>query len=67
MQALVRISKRKSVIAKVEGKLRELSHSRGWRLGERELNFESFQQSSQYLTKVRGTFVLCIHAVTCMP
>ncbi len=52
IQALVRISKRQSVVAKVDQKLKELGQSNGWRIGAMELNYDTFQQSSDYLSKV---------------
>ncbi len=51
-QAIVRISKSRSVTTKVDEKLKELGQTRGWKLGMRELNYETFKQSSEYLNKV---------------
>ncbi len=53
IQALVRISKRQSMVAKVDQKLKELGRSNGWKIGAMELNYDTFQHSSDYLSKVR--------------
>jgi len=53
LQAVVKISKRKSVVTRVDRTLRELASANGWRLGDRQLDYQTFTQSPGYLVKVR--------------